>query len=112
MIVVGEEETRERLEWKPLVEALRGAFKGGVESPAKHQHFVEVPGEPEGKIMMMPAWRSGEYVCVKLVNMFPGNAERGMPAVSGIVVLFDGRTGQLLAQVDGGEVTARRTAAA
>ena len=112
MIVVGEEETRERLEWKPLVEALRGAFKGGVESPAKHQHFVDVPGEPEGKIMMMPAWRSGEYVCVKLVNMFPGNAERGMPAVSGIVVLFDGRTGQLLAQVDGGEVTARRTAAA
>ena len=112
MIVIGEEETRERLEWKPLVEALRGAFKGGVESPAKHQHFVEVPGEPEGKIMMMPAWRSGEYVCVKLVNMFPGNAERGMPAVSGIVVLFDGRTGQLLAQVDGGEVTARRTAAA
>ena len=112
MIVVGEEETRERLEWKPLVEALRGAFNGGVESPAKHQHFVEVPGEPEGKIMMMPAWRSGEYVCVKLVNMFPGNAERGMPAVSGIVVLFDGRTGQLLAQVDGGEVTARRTAAA
>ena len=112
MIVIGEEETRERLEWKPLVEALRGAFKGGVESPAKHQHFVEVPGEPEGKIMIMPAWRSGEYVCVKLVNMFPGNAERGMPAVSGIVVLFDGRTGQLLAQVDGGEVTARRTAAA
>ena len=106
MIVVGEEETRERLEFGALVEAIRDAFKGGIESPAKHQHYVEVPGEPEGKIMMMPAWRSGDYVCVKLVNMFPGNADRGMPAVSGIVILFDGRTGEVLAQVDGGEVTA------
>jgi len=61
--------------------------------------------------MMMPAWRSGEYICVKLVNMFPGNADRGMPAVNGTVILFDGRTGQMLAQIDGGEVTARRTAA-
>jgi len=112
MIVVGEEETRERLEFGALVEAIRDAFKGGIESPAKHQHYVDVPGEPEGKIMMMPAWRSGDYVCVKLVNMFPGNADRGMPAVSGIVILFDGRTGEALAQVDGGEVTARRTAAA
>ena len=112
MIVVGEEETRERLEFGALVEAIRDAFKGGIESPAKHQHYVEVPGEPEGKIMMMPAWRSGDYVCVKLVNMFPGNADRGMPAVSGIIILFDGRTGEVLAQVDGGEVTARRTAAA
>ncbi|MBT5498358.1 MAG: ornithine cyclodeaminase family protein, partial [Alphaproteobacteria bacterium] len=109
MIVVGLDETRERLEWKPLVEAIRDAFKGGVESPAKHQHYIDVPGEPEGKIMMMPAWRAGEYVCVKLVNMFPGNAVRGMPAVNGIVILFDGKTGEALAQVDGGEVTARRT---
>lgn len=112
MIVVGEDETRERLEFGALVEAIREAFKGGIESPAKHQHYVEVPGEPEGKIMMMPAWRAGEYVCVKLVNMFPGNAARDMPAVSGMVVLFDGRTGEVLAQIDGGEVTARRTAAA
>lgn len=111
MIVVGLEETRERLEWKPLVESIRDAFKSDIQSPAKHQHYVEVPGEPEGKIMMMPAWRAGDYVCVKLVNMFPGNAARNMPAVSGIVILFDGRTGEALAQVDGGEVTARRTAA-
>ena len=30
MIVVGEEETRERLEFGALVEAIRDAFKGGV----------------------------------------------------------------------------------
>ena len=112
MIVVGEKETGHLLEFGALVEAIRDAFKGGIESPAKHQHYVEVPGEPEGKIMMMPAWRSGDYICVKLVNMFPGNAERGIPAVSGIVILFDARTGEVLAQIDGGEVTARRTAAA
>ena len=49
MIVVGEEETRKRLEFGALVEAIRDAFKGGIESSAKHQHYVEVPGEPEGR---------------------------------------------------------------
>lgn len=112
MIFLDEDETRDGLPWRPLIEALREAFRGGIESPPKHQHYIPVPGEPEAKIMMMPAWRAGDYVCVKLVNLFPGNAARGLPAVSGVVVLFDGRTGQPLAQIDGGEATARRTAAA
>ncbi len=112
MITVDETATREALDWPALIEALRAVFREGCESPPRHQHFVDVPGEPQAKFLLMPAWRVGEYVAVKIVNVFPGNAARGMDSVNGIVVLFSGRTGEVLAQIDGGEVTARRTAAA
>jgi ornithine cyclodeaminase len=112
MIQVDEQRTRAALAWEPLVEALRTIFREGCEAPPRQQLFIDVPGEPQAKFLLMPAWRVGEYIAVKLVNVFPGNAERGMPSVNGAVVLFSGRTGEVLAQIDGGELTARRTAAA
>ncbi len=61
---------------------------------------------------MMPAWQSGRFIIVKMVNVVPGNSARGLPAVAASVLVFDGVTGQPLAIIDGGELTARRTAAA
>lgn len=96
----------------PLVEAIREMFRADCVMPVRHHHSVGVPGEADATLLLMPAWTEGEYLGVKLVNVFPGNAARGLPAVSGVYVLFDGRTGQALATIDGGELTARRTAAA
>lgn len=99
-------------EFGPLVEAIRGMFCKDCVMPVRHHHTVKVPGEPDATALLMPAWTEGEYLGVKLVNVFPGNAARGLPAVSGVYVLFDGTTGQAVALIDGGELTARRTAAA
>jgi ornithine cyclodeaminase len=44
--------------------------------------------------------------------VFPGNAARGLPAVNGTVLLFDGVTGAPVAVIDGQALTNRRTAAA
>ncbi|MCR9056111.1 MAG: ornithine cyclodeaminase family protein, partial [Rhodobacteraceae bacterium] len=52
------------------------------------------------------------YAGVKVVNVVPGNSERNLPAVHGQYLLSDARTGEMLAMIDGGELTARRTAAA
>lgn len=103
--------TRALLPWRPLVEAIRAAFHAGCEMPAKHEHFVKSPGAPDGKLLLMPAWTAGGYIAVKVANVFPGNAGLGIPAVNAAVLLMDGRTGAVLALIDGGEVTARRTAA-
>ena len=111
MIQVDEARTRALLPWRPLVEAIRDIFRADCEMPAKHQHFIEVPGERDGKLMLMPAWSTGGNIAVKIVDVFPGNAERGIPAVNGAVLLLDGTNGQVLALIDGGEVTARRTSA-
>lgn len=111
MLTFDEEQTRTALPWRPLVEAIREGFRTEVQMPAKHEHFVEVPGEIDAKLLLMPAWTVGNLIAVKVAAVFPGNADRGLPAVNAVVLVFDGRTGAVLAQVDGGEVTARRTAA-
>ncbi|UCH73125.1 MAG: ornithine cyclodeaminase family protein [Rhodospirillales bacterium] len=95
-----------------LVAAIREMFRADCVMPVRHHHTIAVPGEPDATALLMPAWTVGEHIGVKLVNVFPGNADRGLPAVSGVYVLFDGKTGQPLALIDGGELTVRRTAAA
>ena len=95
-----------------LIAALRAAFAADdVEAPTRTAHEVGTPAAP-GRLLLMPAWRRGEAVGVKLVNVFPGNAGRGQGAVSAVYVLFDGVTGAPRALIDGEALTNRRTAAA
>ncbi len=63
-------------------------------------------------MLLKPAWRPGGPIAVKVVNVFPDNAARGLASVQGAVMLFDGTTGEALAAIDGPSLTVRRTAAA
>ncbi len=112
MLMIDQDGVKRLTEFGPLVEAIREMFRKDCVMPVRHHHTIKVPGEPDATALLMPAWTEGEYLGIKLVNVFPGNATRGMPAVSGVYVLFDGMTGQAVALIDGGELTARRTAAA
>lgn len=49
---------------------------------------------------------------VKLVTVYPRNAEKGRPALDASVAVFDQRDGRLRALLDGVVLTVRRTAAA
>ncbi len=53
----------------------------------------------------------GDLVGVKWVAGFPGNRELGLPNINAIVVLNDPATGMPTAILDGGPITALRTAA-
>jgi ornithine cyclodeaminase len=61
---------------------------------------------------MMPAWRAGGLLGIKLTTVFPGNGAHGLPAVHATYVVFDATTGEPRAVLDGTELTRRRTAAA
>jgi ornithine cyclodeaminase/alanine dehydrogenase-like protein (mu-crystallin family) len=105
------------LDFPSLVEALSEAMRGGFIAPARHHHEIERAGEPPAIQLLMPAWtesasRAGLYLGAKIVNVFPGNAARGLPAVMGTFVLQSGRTGETLAALDGTRLTHWRTAAA
>ncbi|MBP2237906.1 ornithine cyclodeaminase [Sinorhizobium kostiense] len=112
MLVLDAAQTRAALPWDGLVKALADMFARGCVMPVRHHHEVEVPGEADATLLLMPAWQPGDYIGVKMVSVFPGNQGRGLPAIHGSYLLSSGRTGELLAIVDGGELTARRTAAA
>lgn len=100
------------LPYPDLVEALRATFRDGCEAPTRHHHTIPVPGEADATLLLMPAWRSGAHIGVKMVTVFPGNGTRGLPGVMGTYMLLDGATGAPQAFIDGQALTARRTAAA
>jgi len=105
------EEVAAALPYDRLIPALRAAFaEAAVEAPPRQAYEVGPAGQP-AHLLAMPAWRRGQTLGVKLVNVFPANGAKGLGAVSGIYVLFDGETGALRAIVEAETLTNRRTAA-
>jgi alanine dehydrogenase len=93
------------------LEAVREAFLAHARGEWFMPSKVYVPAPPDGDFRAMPASGAGHAV-LKWVTSFPGNPERGLPTVSGVVLLSDARTGELKALLDAGAVTALRTGAA
>ena len=98
--------------WPALIDALEEGFASPHRAPGRHIHEIGVPGEAGATVLLMPAWIEGDLYGVKLANVFPSNGARGLPAVSSLYTVFSATTGQLLATLDGGSLTTRRTAAA
>jgi ornithine cyclodeaminase/alanine dehydrogenase-like protein (mu-crystallin family) len=72
---------------------------------------MRIPLEtPRGSLLLMAAW-SEAGVGVKLVTVTPDNPAAGLPFVGGVFALFDSRTQQPVAVLDGAALTEVRTAA-
>jgi ornithine cyclodeaminase len=73
-----------------------------------------VPQGAPNRMVFMPALRQGgrKLWSNKQIVVTPGNSKRGLDSHQGGVLLHDGDTGELLAMVHAGAVTAIRTAAA
>jgi ornithine cyclodeaminase len=104
--------TAAALSFERLIPALRALFVAGCEVPARHVHRIDVPGAPALTSLIMPAWITGRAYGVKIVNVAPGNAARGLPGLHASYILHDAASGAPLAMIDGDQITARRTAAA
>lgn len=104
--------TRNALGFDRLVPALAQMFVGGCEVPARHVHSLQHEGSSGVTVLIMPAWQAGRYFGVKTVMIAPHNSQQGLPGLHSTYLLYDARTGVPLAQLDGNEITSRRTAAA
>ncbi len=113
MRVVDAAATAAALPFERLIPALRAMFESGCRVPPRHVHEIaSATGEKQFTSLIMPAWIEGRYYGVKMVNIAPGNAARGLPGLHASYVLYDGNTGAALALIDGDQITARRTAGA
>ncbi len=97
MRVFSAEDIDAALDFPALVEALSEAMRGGFVAPDRHHHEIERAGERPAIQLLMPAWtesasHAGLYLGAKIVNIFPGNRARGLPAVLGTYVLQSGRS--------------------
>ena len=69
--------------------------------------------DKSGLLGMMPGYAEGPGVMgIKVISVFHGNRQKGLPSHQGVVILFDARQGQPLMIFDAAEITAIRTAAA
>ena len=104
-------QVREAVSPERALEAVRAAFiayaRGEWTMPPK----VYVPAYPEGDFRAMPALGAG-HALLKWVTSFPGNPAKGLPTVTGLVLLSDATNGMPKAVLDAGAVTALRTGAA
>ena len=92
-------------------DAVRDAFVAYARGEWTMPPKVYVTNYPAGDFRAMPAIGGG-HALLKWVTSFPGNPARGLPTVTGLVLLSDAETGGLLAVLDAAAVTALRTAAA
>jgi ornithine cyclodeaminase len=96
------------------IDAVKDAFAqlsaGQATVPLRTQ--LPVPGH-NGIALFMPAYlQATDELAVKLVSVFPDNAERQLPTIHALVAVLDAATGQPVAVMDGTYLTALRTGAA
>ena len=93
------------------IERVRLAFEryanGEWVMPAK----VYLDSPPNGDFRAMPARGEG-FASLKWVTSFPGNSARGLPVVTGALLLSDAGTGELAAVMECAAITSLRTGAA
>jgi ornithine cyclodeaminase/alanine dehydrogenase-like protein (mu-crystallin family) len=92
-------------------DAVRAAFEAHARGTWSMPSKTYVTNYPAGDFRAMPAIGDGHAV-LKWVTSFPGNPPKGLPTVTGLVLLSDAEEGTLLALFDAAAVTALRTAAA
>ncbi len=112
--VLSADDLRRALPMTAAVQVMKEAFAalstGHATVPRRIHLEVE---EASGTTLVMPAYlgaRGG--LGAKLVSVFPHNAERGKPAINGLMVVLDPETGEPAALADGTFLTAWRTGAA
>jgi alanine dehydrogenase len=100
------------LPWPFAIDVLRTGFLAGdsVTTPQRHHHSMGTDDDSP-TLLLMPSW-SDQYAGVKLVTVFPTNRDTDVATINGNYLLLNGTTGVPLAILDGGALTARRTAAA
>jgi ornithine cyclodeaminase len=108
------------LNWPDMIEAINNAFRQGVVQPVRHHHTINRPDGAPSTLLLMPAWSdfdalgdsSKGYMGVKIVTVSPDNGAVAKPAVMGVYLLMDGKTGEPKALIDGQKLTLWRTAGA
>lgn len=120
MLMISAGDVDAALTFPGLVDTLREAFAAGAVQPVRHHHTVERPDGSPTTLLLMPAWSDfnaaghsdGGHIGVKIVTVSPDNNAIGKPAVMGLYLLLDGRTGEPQALIDGQRLTQWRTACA
>lgn len=91
-------------------DAYVAVFRNEVAMPVRTQLAMEQFG---GVTLLMPVHApSLARTALKVVSVYPDNPQRGLPVITGVLVLLDAATGMPMVVMDARQLTALRTGAA
>jgi 1-piperideine-2-carboxylate/1-pyrroline-2-carboxylate reductase [NAD(P)H] len=102
--------TADRLSYPTLADSIREVAHAAASDEVQAPPRLALPLQEGGLLLVMPA-SDREIAITKLVTVHPENPGRSLPTIHGEVVVMDATTGERLGLLEGGVVTARRTAA-
>jgi len=114
IFVLSEDDTRQLLELEEVIEAIENVYKekasgSGKVFPLVFHEFEK--GVADMDIKSGTLDKMGVYG-LKLVSWFGNNPSKGLPSLSGIVMLFDSSTGLPIGTISAEHMTGMRTGAA
>ncbi len=113
MIHIEDQQLEKLLTFDTLVPTLQQAFCDDITTPLRHHHNFDNPEEGmQSTLLLMPAWKAGDFLGIKIVLVSPNNYKYHLPTIQGQYLLFDAHKGRQLAMMDAKILTNRRTAAA
>lgn len=111
MLLLSREDIKKVVDMREIIEADKAAFRMVVEGSCAVPLRTKIPAA-NGEFLFMPAYAEGmKAASVKVINIFPGNIDKGLVSAPAQVVLIDGETGYIIALLDGNTVTQYRTGA-
>jgi ornithine cyclodeaminase/alanine dehydrogenase-like protein (mu-crystallin family) len=114
LLVLNHRQVETLLPMSECIAVMRDAFAGLARNDFYQPlRTIAKPESVKGVMALMPTYRAGgePLFGLKAICVFPGNAALGKDAHQGGVLLFSGKTGELLALVNASAITAIRTAA-
>jgi ornithine cyclodeaminase/alanine dehydrogenase-like protein (mu-crystallin family) len=109
MLCISQENIEQAVTCQELINAMESAFKVYEENLFNMPNRMHIDHQ-NNTLLLMPCI-TDDFFSTKLVSIFPGNSEKKLPVIHGVVVLNDSQTGQALAVLNGSKLTAMRTAA-
>lgn len=114
MLVLSKEDIKNVFTMKDAVDSVKQAFSVYSEgkSVVPLRVNIDVPNH-QGQSLFMPGYVPDiDSIGIKIVSVFPKNAEKGKPSVPAQMILLDGTTGEVCCIMDGTYLTQLRTGAA
>lgn len=113
MLILNRDDLTQALPMADAIDALEHAFRLHTEG----QSVMPIRGVTEtdsGLLLTMPAALEGDSqgLAVKVVSVFPENAQKNLPLIHASILLNHAETGKPLALMEGGYLTGLRTGAA